>query len=226
MGRRGRGDRAGRRRGSRGGSGGTMVPGNGGVTAEGQGPRLCTPNATGDAGSGTLTCGAQDQNLLSPQPGLPNTIFLPKSCCPQSGGTQMRAPHSLGSQAVPRLPYLCGARARLTAACRWRACGSCCWPSRPCARGWTRRSPAARPWLWCSAAPAPCRSCRRAWAAPGRGSARSAPTPPQAPVLQGKGDGEAGRAAVPASPPPSPGTHPAPQGHQSPVLSPMGHSRG
>lgn len=54
-----------------------------------------------------------------------------------------------GARAGPRT-LLCGARGPgLTAACTWRACGSCCWRSRPCARGWRRRWPGARSWLWC-----------------------------------------------------------------------------
>lgn len=183
------------------------------------------PNTAGDTGSGILTCDAQDQDpSCLPNQDYQTPFFYPNPAARSRGGLSRvpPVPWAVKSPPGPRLPYLWGARARLTAACRWRACGSCCWPSRPCARGWTRRLPAARPWLWCSAAPAPCRSCRRAWAAPGRGSARSAPTPPQAPVLQGKGDGEAGRAAVPASPPPSPGTCPAPQGHQNTVLQAHG----
>lgn len=146
-------------------------------------PGICTPQPHRRCRPwvpGTLQRDAQTTN----HPSTP-------SPCPHLGQAQM-SPHPLGQ--TPGCPS--STWAELTAACRWRACGSCCWQSRPCGRGWRRRWPGARPWPWCSAAPAPSRSCTRPWAAPCCGSARSARPPPQAPVLQGNGHGE-GLAAEP-----------------------------
>lgn len=70
--------------------------------------------------------------------------------------------------------------AALTAACRPKACGSCCWRSRPCGGDWRRHWPGAPLSIWCSAGPIRCHSCTRLWA--GLGSVHSAQPPPLGPV--------------------------------------------
>lgn len=174
--------------------------------------------------------------LPSPHPELQNTLssslLLPTvgagsdvSPVPLSGQSPRLATPSPWGPGCPRTCAESGG-SRLTAACRWRVCGSCCWQSRPCGRGWKRRSLAAPPSIWCSAVPSLSRSCTRPWAALCHGSARSALPPPQAPVLQGKRDGEAEGGQRPWSiastkqqPFPSPGTQAAPEGNQSPFVS-------
>lgn len=75
--------------------------------------------------------------------------------------------------------------AALTAACRLKACGSCCWRSRPCGGDWRRHWPGAPLSIWCSAGPTRCHSCTRLWA--GLGSVHSARPPPLGPVLGARG---------------------------------------
>lgn len=148
--------------------------------------------------TGIQALGTRDSTEGCSGPRLQNTPQLPPSPCPWLGQARM-SPSSLGQ--TPACPS--STWAELTAACRWRACGSCCWRSRPCGRGWRRRWPGARPWPWRSAAPAPSRSCTRPWAAPCRGSARSARPPPQAPVLQGNGHSEGWQQTLKEQPLPS-----------------------
>lgn len=119
---------------------------------------LHPPNTAGDPDSGRQEClqrGAQDPDLSPLYTQNYKTPFLAPSCCPVGAGSDV-SPVPLSGQS-PRLatpspwgpgcPRTCAESggSRLTAACRWRACGSCCWQSRPCGRGWKRRSPAAPP---------------------------------------------------------------------------------
>lgn len=180
------------------------------------GERCCTSHRTGknraEPGGQNRAWGGVSPGLCIPQHHRGSRLWVQGMCrgmlrtqTTQHPSTPSPLPTAGAGSDVPQLPRADPGStwAELTAACRWRACGSCCWQSRPCGRGWRRRWPGARPWPWrCSAAPAPSRSCTRPWAAPCRGSARSARPPPQAPVLQGNGHSQ-GVAADPQGAAPS-----------------------